>query len=69
MFRKQAWMRQCLSQIEIKLFHVYLQLEYDWENTQVLSVSDSDVKFDIQIGPDWPRMEQIWDFLSTVKMC
>ena len=24
------------------------------------------VKFDIQIGSDWPQMGQIWDFLRSV---
>ena len=26
------------------------------------------VQFGIQIGPDWPQMEQIWDFLRSVSV-
>ena len=37
-----------------------------------IAVVTMDVKFGIQIGPDWPQMGQIWDImvrLTAIRRC
>ena len=45
-----------------------IKLEPKSDHHVVPSVIKRDAKFGIQIGPDWPQMEQICDFLRLVSV-